>query len=481
MRLSRGKNHQAISYGFQLRIVAVYCLLILLSFSSAIIGIQRFLLLRLDGRIEQALDQEVQELRLLVRGKDPDTAKPFGENMRAIFDVFLKRNIPIANEYTIALVPEGFYKSVPRNLPASINRNSAILQEWQNLTISKIGELPNSPDKIVYRAEPIEIKGKVQGVFVVAIATKSDRQEVNQAIWIIIQVMVLAIAVTLILGWIFAGKILTPLRLLTITAREITESNLEQRISVRGNDEVAQLSTTFNQMLDRLQQAFVNQQNFLNDVSHELRTPITIVQGHLEFMGDTPEEQNETKEIIFDELERMNRLIADLMLLAKSEQPNFLQLETLEISNLTEDMYVKAKVIAERNWQLESVGTGLIVADRQRLVQAITNLAQNATKYTKPQDTISIGSSVSNNYARFWVKDTGTGIPIEEQERIFERFQTGGNSYGKKSTGLGLSIVNAIVKAHRGKIELLSRLNEGSTFVLVIPLLYINLGLSTES
>ena len=480
MRLNRGKNHQAISYGFQLRIVAVYCLLILLSFSSAIIGIQRFLLLRLNGRIEQALAQEVQELRLLVRGKDPDTAKPFGENMRAIFDVFLQRNIPVANEYTIALLPEGFYKSVPVNLPASINQNSAILKEWQNLTISKSGKLPNSPDKIVYRVEPIEINGKVQGVFVVAIATRSDLQEVNQAIWIILQVMVLAIAVTLILGWIFAGKILTPLRLLTITAREISESNLEQRISVRGNDEVAQLSTTFNQMLDRLQQAFVNQQNFLNDVGHELRTPITIVQGHLEFMGDTPEDKNETKEIIFDELERMNRLIADLMLLAKSEQPNFLQLEKLDISNLTEDMYVKARVIADRNWQLESVGTGLIVADRQRLVQAITNLAQNATKHTKPQDTISIGSSVSNNYARFWVKDTGTGIPIEEQERIFERFQTGGNSNGK-STGLGLSIVNAIVKAHRGKIELLSRLNEGSTFVLVIPLLYINLGLSTES
>ncbi len=480
MRLSRGKNHQAISYGFQLRIVAVYCLLILLSFSSAIIGIQRFLLLRLEERIQEALNQEVKELRLLVRGKDPDTAKPFGDDIRAIFDVFFQRNIPIANEYTIALLPEGFYKSVPRNLPASINENSAILKDWQNLTISKSGKLSNSPDKIVYRAEPIKIMGKVQGVFVVAIAPKSDRQEVNQAIWIILQVMVLAIAVTLILGWIFAGKILTPLRLLTITAREISESNLEQRISVQGNDEVAQLSTTFNQMLDRLQQAFVNQQNFLNDVGHELRTPITIVQGHLEFMGDTPEDQNETKEIIFDELERMNRLIADLMLLAKSEQPNFLQLETLDISNLTEDMYVKARVIADRNWQLESVGTGLIVADRQRLVQAITNLAQNATKHTKPQDTISIGSSVSNNYARFWVKDTGTGIPIEEQEQIFERFQTGGNSYSKKSTGLGLSIVNAIVKAHRGKIELFSRVNEGSTFVLVIPLLYINLGLSTE-
>ena len=472
MRLGRGKQHKAISYRFQIRIVAIYCLLILLSFSVAIIGIQRFLLLRLEARVEEALKQEVQELDILVGGKDPDTARPFGNNIRAIFSVFLKRNIPIANEYTIAILPEGFYKSVPANLPASINPNSAIVKEWQNLTVSTYGRIPNSPEQIVYRAEPIEIDGRIHGVFVVAIATKRDRQEINQAIWIIVRIMIIEIVVTLFLGWLFAGKILAPLRLLTVTAREISESNLEQRISVvvnDENDEVAQLSTTFNQMLERLQRAFSNQQNFLNDVSHELRTPITIIQGHLEFMGDTPEAQNEAKEIIFDELDRMNRLIADLMLLAKSEQPNFLQPETLEISNLTQQMYVKAKVIAERDWHLESVGTGLIVADRQRLIQAITNLAQNATKHTEPEDSITIGSAVTQNYAKFWVKDTGRGIPIEEQERIFQRFQTGSNSYNK-STGLGLSIVNAIAKAHGGKIELSSKLNEGSKFSLILPL-----------
>ena len=469
MKLRKGQNHPAISYRFQIQIVAIYCLLIFISFLSATIGIQRFLLLRLYERVQEALEQEVQELRVLVRGKDPDTAKPFGENTKAIFDVFLKRNIPIANEYTIALLPEGFYKSVPFNLPASINRNSAIMQEWQNLTVPQQGKIPNSQNQIIYQAEPIEINGKVEGIFVVAIATKNDLEEINQAIGIIIQVMVIAIAVTLVLGWVFAGKILKPLRLLTITAREISESSLEQRISAQGNDEVAQLSITFNQMLDRLQQAFVNQRQFLNDVSHELRTPVTIIQGHLELMGDTPEAQNEAKEIIFDELNRMNRLIADLMLLARAEQTNFLQLETLDISDLTQEMYEKAKVISEHNWKLESVGIGSIVADRQRLIQAITNLAHNATKFTDYQGTITIGSCVTQNHARFWVKDTGSGIPIQEQKRIFERFHTGTNS-GEKSTGLGLAIVNAIAIAHKGKIELFSKVNEGSTFILEIPI-----------
>ncbi len=470
MKLRREKDHQAISYKFQIQIVVIYCLLIFISFLSATIGIQRFLLLRLHERVEEALEQEVKELRVLVRGKNPDTAKPFGENTKAIFDVFLKRNIPTANEYTITLLPEGFYKSVPFNVPPCINRNSAIMQKWQNLTMPQQGKIPNSKNQIIYQAEPVKINGRVEGVFVVAIATKRDLEEINQAIGIIIQVMVLAIAVTLVLGWIFAGKILKPLRILTITAREISESSLEQRISAfQGNDEVAQLSITFNQMLDRLQQAFVNQREFLNDVSHELRTPITIIQGHLELMGDTPETQNEAKEIIFDELNRMNRLIAELMLLVRAEQPNFLQLEILDIKDLTQEMYHKAKVISEHHWELESVGIGSIMADRQRLVQAITNLAHNATKYTDYQGTITIGSCVAQNHARFWVKDTGLGIPLPEQKRIFERFQTGTYSE-QKSTGLGLAIVNAIAIAHKGKIDLLSKVNQGSTFVLEIPL-----------
>ena len=467
---SLADENAAGSYRFQIRILAVYCLLILLSFSSAVLAIRRVLLFRLDVRIEQALIQEVKEFRLLVHGKDPDTAQPFGKNIRAIFNVFLKRNIPIFNEYTIALLPDGFYASIPPELPPSIDRNSEMVRHWQKLTVSERDEVDNSEEQIEYWAEPIKIKGKVRGVFVVAIATQSDRQEVQEAILIIIEVTLIAIVITSILAWIFAGKILTPLRLLTKTARKITESNLEQRIEVKGDDEVAQLSITFNEMLDRLECAFNTQKNFLNDVGHELRTPITIVQGHLELMGDTPAEQQETKEVVLDELERMNRLIADLMFLAKSEQPDFLQLEKIKLSTLTEEIYAKAKVIADRHWELDEVGTGWILADRQRLVQAITNLAQNATKHTCPEDTIAIGSATEKNHVSLWVRDTGTGIAEEEQEKIFQRFQTGSNNHSGKSTGLGLSIVKAIAQAHGGKIQLYSRLHHGSTFTLILPL-----------
>jgi signal transduction histidine kinase len=458
------------SYRFQIRILAVYCLLILLSFSGAVLAIRRVLLLRLDARVEEAINQEIQELKVLVNGKDPETAKPFGDDITAIFNVFLKRNIPINDEYTIALLSDSFYASVPSELPQLIDRNSPIVKHWQQLTVTERGEVGSSEDRIVYLAEPITIDGKIRGVFVVAIATKGQLQEVKEAILIIIRVTVVAVIITSILAWIFAGRILTPLRLLTNTARAISENNLDQRIAVRGNDEVAQLSITFNEMLDRLQSAFVTQQQFLNDVSHELRTPITIVQGYLELMGNSPEEQQETKEVVLDELKRMNRLIADLMLLAKSEQPDFLHLEPVDLSSLTEEIYAKVKAIAERQWQLEAVGTGRILADRQRLVQAITNLAQNATKHTKPEDTIAIASAIDRNSVHLWVRDTGTGIAEAEQQRIFQRFQTGSNNYGAKSTGLGLAIVKAIAEAHGGRIELSSRLEQGSKFTIVLPL-----------
>lgn len=463
------QNRKKIYFKFQARILAVYCLLILLSFSGAILAIRRVLLLRLEARIEEAVNQEVQEFQLLVNGKNPNTAQPFGNNIEAIFDIFFQRNIPTIDEYTIALLPDRFYASIPSRLPASIRPNAKIVQHWQNLTVTECGKIGDFPETIVYLAEPIKIKGRIQGVFVVAIATANQQREVQEAIWIIIRVTAIAVAITSILAWIFAGKILTPLRLLAQTAQTISENNLDQRISVQGNDEVTQLSLTFNEMLDRLQSAFINQQRFLSDVSHELKTPITIIQGHLDVMGHTLEEQEETKELVFDELERMNRLISDLTLLAKSEQPNFLQLELVELNHLTQEIYSKVQAIAKRQWQLEAIGQGNITVDRQRLVQAVTNLAENATKHTEVQDTIAIGSRIEQNQLYLWVRDTGVGIAEADQQRIFLRFQTGSQNKDFSSTGLGLSIVSAIAQAHGGQIELSSRLGQGSQFTIVIP------------
>lgn len=461
---------RTLVFGFRTRVLVAYCVLILVSLLASILAIRQVLLAHLDEAIEQALNQEVQEFRVLVDGLDPKTAKPFGENTTAIFQVFLNRNIPKPYEYLITLLPDQFYASSPIALPHAIGPESPAVNHWRTLTQAERGEIQTPVHAIVYQAEPITINDQVRGVFVVAISIGDERQDIDEAMGVVVQVTVVVMIVASLLAWILAGQVLSPLRALTNTARSISETDLNQRITVRGADEIAELSMTFNDMLQRLQSAFDQQQRFLNDVGHELRTPITIIQGHLDLMGADPDEQQDTIELVHDELQRMNRLVQDLMLLAKSEQPNFLQLATASAAQLTEEMYAKARGLADRTWHLDAMATGIIVIDRQRVTQAVMNLVQNATKHTQPGDVIALGSAIVTNTVHFWVRDTGSGILPSEQSRIFERFARASNAGTSDGAGLGLSIVQAIAQAHGGHVELVSAPGVGSTFTLILPL-----------
>lgn len=469
IKQNRIRSWRSILFGVRTRILAAYCLLMFVSTVIAIFAIRQALLVRLQGQVEKALTQEIQEFRLLVDGRDPETAQPFGDDITAIFRVFLNRNIPKEHEYLIALLPDQVYRSIPIELPPLINQDSDIVQVWQGFMQPQQGTIGTYANQIVYLAEPVKIDGNVLGVFVVAISIADERKEIDAATRVIIQVTTSVMIVALIVAWFVADRVLAPLRILTNTARSISETDLTQRIPVKGADEIAELSITFNEMLNRLQSAFVNQRHLLNEVGHELRTPITIIQGHLELMGDDPKEQRETVELVTDELDRMGCLIADLLLLARAEQPDFLQLETIHVSTLTEAMYAKAKALADRDWRLEQTGSGLLVADRQRLTQVMMNLAQNATKHTQVNDVIALGSEVAEDHVRFWVRDTGTGIPLAEQARIFDRFVKGASGRRSDGVGLGLSIVKAIAQGHGGHVEMVSQPGEGATFTLVLP------------
>ena len=220
----------------------------------------------------------------------------------------------------------------------------------------------------------------------------------------------------------------------------------------------------------RLQAAFTSQRNFINDASHELRTPIAIIRCYIELLGIDSQEQPETLAIVIDELDRMTRIVNDLLLLCKAEQPDFLNLELVEISSLTESLYVKANALAARNWCLEAKGSGCIIADRQRITQAVLNFAQNATQHTTESDVIALGSTLTDGSARFWVRDTGSGIATADLERIFKRFARGSSGRRSEGAGLGLAIVQAIALAHGGWVELCSQPGSGSTFTIVIPL-----------
>jgi signal transduction histidine kinase len=221
-------------------------------------------------------------------------------------------------------------------------------------------------------------------------------------------------------------------------------------------------------MLDRLERAFETQRRFIDDAGHELKTPLTIARGHLELLDEQPESRKETVALVLDELDRMGRIVEDLLLLAKREQPGFLDLATVEVGGLTDDVLAKVHALGSREWVVEHRGRGVIVADRHRLTQALVQLVDNADRYSEDDKPVTLGSEVSNGFARFWVRDEGAGILVDDQRRIFQRFYRVGMRR-TEGAGLGLAIVRAIAEAHHGRIELESAPGAGSTFTLVLP------------
>lgn len=166
----------------------------------------------------------------------------------------------------------------------------------------------------------------------------------------------------------------------------------------------------------------------------------------------------------------MSRIVDDLKLLADVEQPGFLRSEWTDVGAFTHELASKATALASREWVVDDVADGAFFADRHRLTQAVMNLVHNAVHHTVESDTIAIGTSVNDNEVRVSVRDTGTGIAVSDQGAIFDRFARGSGAHLRYSgSGLGLAIVKAIAEAQGGRVELKSRLGEGSTFTIIVP------------
>ena len=311
--------------------------------------------------------------------------------------------------------------------------------------------------------------GKSQGVLVVASLTAAARDEVESAVRVAVGVSLVVLLLASLFIWLAAGRAIAPLQALSRTAKTISETDLSGRIPVRGGDEIAELGRTFNGMLDRLEIAFADQKDFLTDVSHELRTPITVIRGHLETLSDSPREREEATAVIQDELDRMSRYVDDLLLLAKAPRPDFLRLGPIDLDLFTHDLFTKARSLGDRDWRIDGTGVGIVVADAQRITQAVMNLADNAVRHTRDGDPIWLGSSMVGDQARLWVRDEGPGVDPADRERIFGRYARANSSGPAEGAGLGLSIVRAIADAHQGRVELDSQLGLGSTFTIVLP------------
>jgi len=281
-------------------------------------------------------------------------------------------------------------------------------------------------------------------------------------------------------GWLLARKSLSPIEYITARAQNITSKNLSERLIPRGTgDEMDDLIRTINEMIARIESSFKRMAEFTADTSHELKTPLCAMRGEAEVLLSkvrTAEEYQEGLAHFIERFEQLNRMINDLILLSKSDSSQV----KLNVVPLRLDLLIKAvgnlfQVLAEQKniaLDIDPIQETVVMGDKICLQQLFTNLIDNAIKYTPEQGMIRIGLEKNTEGALVKVSDTGIGLSEEEQGKIFERFYRVDKSRSKETggVGLGLSIAEWIVHAHKGTIGVQSRPEKGSTFIVTLPL-----------
>ncbi len=459
-----------LTIGVRARILATVLVLAALGMSIAGTAFTLFERRQLIDHLDSVLLTDVRQFNTFASASGLTTVE-------SILDGALNEHVPADGEVLVGVIDGRPALITGGSRPFAIEKEAELIAQVAALPadaptrIRQVDSATAGP--IRYVAVQVQVAGKPQvGSYVVGISLQPALDRLADSARMYAALSAAALVLIGLGGWLVAGRLLRPLRLLREAAEQISHDHLARRIPVTGRDDVTELTRTVNAMLDRLDNAFDTQQRFLDDAGHELRTPITIVRGHLEVLDPRdPAEVVGTRDLVMDELDRMARLVNDLIVLAQAGRPDFVRLERVDLDRLLRDVFDKAQALADRCWVLDSTVHAIVEADAHRLTQAMLQLTDNAVRYTTQDDVIAIGGVMSRGQIQLWVRDTGTGVAPEDAERIFSRFDRGGGVKREVGgSGLGLSIVSGIAVAHGGRVELDPSGPPGARFTLVLPL-----------
>jgi signal transduction histidine kinase len=290
-----------------------------------------------------------------------------------------------------------------------------------------------------------------------------------------------ALLASVLIAWLISRWVAAPLQRLSRAAKAVAAGDFRHRPSLGGPKEVESLAVSFNEMLQRVKSSQIAQRDFVANVSHELKTPLTSIQGFAQAIMDGTaegiESQQRAARVIFDESDRLRRLVDDLLDLAKLDtgQVDFERMR-VDLTALLDSVVEKLGLPAsEKRVRIENHVPALptLIGDGDRLAQVFTNLVDNAVKHSPEDTTVALRGESKGDKVIIHVDDRGPGIPAEDLSRIFERFyqldkaRTGGKGRG---AGLGLAISREIVQAHQGRITAKSKVGEGSRFTVELPI-----------
>lgn len=436
-----------------------------------IVADRALLLSQLDERTDERLANEVAEFEQLAQGVDPESGRAFGTRVAAIFDSYFARNVPDGAEVFLGIVDGRPYLRSP-DPPYPVEDLPALLASWSRAETPAYGTASTPAGELRYLVVPVVVaEGPQAGALVVGRFPADERAEVDDAVRVGATVSAVAFLAALAAAWAIAGRVLAPLRDLAAAAGAVREDNLAARMPVTGTGELADLTRTFNDMLDRVEGAVATQRAFLDDAGHELRTPITVIRGHLELADPDEPLGTTTREVLFDELDRMARIVSDLLLIADAERLDFVVPGPVDVADLTHDIAAKAMPLADRVWEVHASAVVVADLDRQRITQAWMNLVRNAIQHTAEGQRIVVYSTLKAGRLELAVRDEGEGVAAEDRGRIFDRFARGASARrtGSDGAGLGLAIASAIATGHGGSVEVRDTPGGGATFVLCLP------------
>ena len=355
-----------------------------------------------------------------------------------------------------------------------------------NDTLAGYIDFQNLPTQLItvanFRGHSIRlaVQRTVHATVLVAMPMNSATDPISELLQILTWIVPAVILISALGGTYLAKQSFVKINEVIATAERITADRLHDRIPEHNTkDEIGRIISTFNDMISRLDVSFAQMKQFSADASHELRTPLSVIRTHLETALNGNTSQTEMKRIIahcLDEALRMSSTIENLLLLAKGDAgQNVLRWEPVDLKLLMRQIYDEGTVIASSKHitvSLKAPDAMTILGDEQRLRQMLLNLIDNAIKYNHVKGKISLTLKKVEGVAEVTVADTGIGIPEAEISRIFDRFYRVDRARSRElgGAGLGLSIVNLIVRAHGGSISVKSKVNGGTEFSVILPL-----------
>jgi heavy metal sensor kinase len=466
--------------GIRLRLVLAISAVSVATVAASFFALHETTAANLRSRIDRELNEQYAEFqqRVLSTGRvtDPATLRTASERF-----VAGQRYHPEARIYLIS----------PQGLPPVTNQARIVDEELaENRSGGESGEADaggivatgdglttistDETGKLRVLTQPVAVDGKRIGTFRVADPLTSVDQALeslrNRFIAVGLGALILSVAIAI---WL-ANLISRPLRRMAAVASAVDSGDLTHRIDYGGNDEIGVLAEAFNHMLDRLEEGFRLQRDFVSDASHELRSPLTVLRGRIEQLVDHTGGRKATEAEageLMKEVRRMERLTDDMLTLAKAERGGLVQLRRVPIDDFVEDLRRDLPLLGQRHYRVESEIHGDLEADPDRLAQVLRNLVTNAVRHTAADGHIDVSIGSENGSAVFAVSDDGTGIEPDQLGRIFDRFHRTdeGRSRAEGGSGLGLAIARAIVEAHGGTIAASSTPGQGATIRFQIP------------